>query len=88
MCAQRQLKEVGVREFRDHATKYLSGTDTVAVSKHGQIIGIYVPMKRDEARAREAFERFRRTVEEIRQETGMSEDEFADIFDLSKPFPE
>lgn len=88
MCAQRQLKEVGVREFRDHATKYLSGTDTVAVSKHGQIIGIYIPMKRDEARVREAFDRFGRTVEAIRQETGMSEDEFADIFDLNKPFTE
>jgi hypothetical protein len=26
------MKSAGVREFRDHATTYLSGTDVVAVS--------------------------------------------------------
>ncbi len=35
------LKEVGVREFRDHATKYLSGTETVAISKHGRSSGLH-----------------------------------------------
>ncbi|MGH2615114.1 MAG: hypothetical protein ACRDJC_07740 [Thermomicrobiales bacterium] len=88
MSAQRLMKEVGVREFRDHATKYLSGTETVAVSKHGHIIGIYIPMKRDEAKVREAVEQFGRTIEQILEETGMTEDELADIFDLNKPFVE
>lgn len=35
-----RLKNVGVREFRDHATAYLSGSDPVAESEHGQVVGI------------------------------------------------
>ncbi len=76
---------MGVREFRDHATQYLSGKDPVAVSKHGPITGVYVPMQRDEAKAREAVDQFRRTIQQILEETGMTENELADIFDLSKP---
>lgn len=42
------LTNVGVREFRDHGTSYLSGSDPVAVSKHGRVVGFYVPLHRDE----------------------------------------
>ncbi len=83
-----KLKHVGVREFRDHATTYLSGSDPIAVSKHGHIIGVYVPLKRDEEKVRRAWDRFGETVDRILQETGMSEDDLADIFDLNKPLPE
>jgi len=83
-----EMKQVGVREFRDHATTYLSGTDTVAVSKHGQIIGIYIPIKRDEEKVRRAWERFGETIDQILEETGMSEDELADLLDVRKPLPE
>jgi hypothetical protein len=82
------LKEVGVREFRDHATKYLSGTETVAVNKHGHIIGVYIPLKRDDEKVRRALDRFGETVNRILEETGMTEDELADLFDVSKPLPE
>jgi hypothetical protein len=37
-----KLKTVGVREFRDHATTYLSGSDPVAVSKHGRVVGFSI----------------------------------------------
>ena len=88
MCALKQIKEVGVREFRDHATRYLSGSEPIAVSKHGRIIGFYVPLGRDEEKVRRAWDSFGRTVDRMLRETGMSEDEFADMFDLSKPLPE
>lgn len=82
------MKQVGIREFRDHATTYLSGSDPIAVSKHGNIVGIYVPLKRDEEKVRRAVESLERTVSRILQETGMTEDELADIFDVNKPFDE
>jgi antitoxin (DNA-binding transcriptional repressor) of toxin-antitoxin stability system len=82
------MKHVGVREFRDHATLYLSGGDPIAVTKHDRVIGIYVPFKRDEEKARRALDSFGATIERILQETGMTEDELADLFDISKPFPE
>jgi hypothetical protein len=86
--AETKLKEVGIREFRDHATLHLSGSEPIAVTKHGHIIGIYVPLKRDEEKVRRAWERFDETIEHILQETGMTRDDLADLFDLSKPFPE
>ena len=79
------MKQVGVREFRDHATLYLSGSDPIAVSKHDRIIGVYVPLKRDEEKIRRAWERFGQTIDRILQETGMSEDELADIVQAEKP---
>jgi hypothetical protein len=88
MSAQQHPKDVGVREFRDHATKYLSGSETLAIRKNGHLIGIYIPMKRDEEKVRQAWERFGETIDRVLQETGMTEDELADIFDLSKPMPE
>ncbi len=48
------LDVVGVREFRDHATKYLAGPETVAVNRHGRVIGFYIPLKRDEYEVRRA----------------------------------
>lgn len=41
-----ELQSVGVREFRDHTTSYLSGSNPMAVSKHGRVIGFYVPVQR------------------------------------------
>jgi hypothetical protein len=38
-------KQVGIREFRDRATTYLSGSEPIAVSKHGRAIGFYIPLQ-------------------------------------------
>jgi hypothetical protein len=78
------LKSVGVREFRDHATAYLSGSDPVAVSKHGRVIGFYIPLERNEDEVRHGVAKLGQTVQRILHETGMSEDELAELFDLRK----
>lgn len=82
------MKSVGVREFRDHATTYLSGTEPLAVSKHGQVIGLYFPVKRDPERVKRALDKLGETVGAILEETGMSEEEFAQFFDMRRPVPE
>jgi antitoxin (DNA-binding transcriptional repressor) of toxin-antitoxin stability system len=82
------MKEVGVKEFRDHATAYLSAGEPLAVSKHGHVIGFYLPVKRDQQRIDRAFDRLAETVRAIREETGMSEEELAQFFDLNRPLPE
>ena len=78
------VKEVGVREFRDNATKYLSGTETVAVSKHGRIIGFYIPLERDEDEVRRAIDDLGKAVNQVLQETGMNEEELIDLLGLKK----
>ena len=80
-----KLQNVGVREFRDHATKYLSGSDPVAVSKHGQVIGFYIPIEADRELSRRAMEQLGRSVEAILSETGMTEEELSSLFDLRRP---
>ncbi|EQD51202.1 prevent-host-death family protein [mine drainage metagenome] len=87
MTTMPKLKNVGVREFRDHATMYLSGSDPVAVSKHGQVIGFYIPVEADREQARRALEQLGRSVEEILAETGMTEEELSELFDLRRALP-
>jgi hypothetical protein len=82
------MKNVGVREFRDHATSYLSGTDPVAVSKHGRVIGFYVPVERDSEEVGRAVAKLGEAVGQVLHETGMGEDELAKLFDLRRPLPE
>jgi hypothetical protein len=79
-----ELKHVGVREFRDHATNYLSGSDPIAVNKHGRVIGFYVPVEQDEYQVRRSIAKLGETVERILAETGMSEYELADMFNLRR----
>jgi len=83
------MKHVGVREFRDHATQYLSGDEVLAVERHGEPIGFYIPTTANRReRFEQALERLEQTVQRIVVETGMSEDELADLFDLNKPVPD
>ena len=76
------LKNVGVREFRDHATAYLSGSDPVAVSKHGRVIGFYIPLDREEDEVRQALAKLADTVGQVLDETGLTEVELARLFEL------
>jgi hypothetical protein len=83
-----KMKNVGVREFRDHATKYLAGPEPVAVNRHGRVIGFYIPLEREEDEVRRAVAKLGETVEQVLGETGMTEDELAGLFDMRRPLPE
>jgi antitoxin (DNA-binding transcriptional repressor) of toxin-antitoxin stability system len=75
------MKNIGVREFRDHATRYLAGPEPVAVNRHGKVIGFYIPLRRDEDEVRHAVAQLGKAVEQVIDETGISEDELAGLFD-------
>ena len=83
------MKRVGVREFRNHATQYLAGDEVLAIERHGQPIGFYIPTggSKQESFA-QALERLEQTVQRILAETGMSEDELSRLYDLTEPMPE
>ena len=81
------MKRIGVREFRDRATHYLSGDEAITVERHGKPIGYYLPIRdRDTEEARLAMERFRRAVECFLEESGLTEDELSAALDLNRPF--
>lgn len=57
----------------------------MAVSKHGRVIGFYIPLDRDEDEVRRAVARLGESVEQILDETGLTEDELAVLVDLCRP---
>lgn len=74
------MKDVGVREFRDHASSYLSGGEPLAVRRHGRVLGFYLPVKRkdDEQELQAALRELGESLAELRRETGLSEDELVE----------
>ncbi len=80
------MKTVGVREFRDHATKYLASGEPLQIERHGKTLGFFIPVQRpDPEERRRTLEALEKTIQRILARTGMTEDELADMFDLSKP---
>ena len=71
------MREVGVREFRDHASSYLSGGEPLAVRRHGRVIGFYLPVKQksDSEELRAALRDLSESLAELRRESGLSEEE-------------
>lgn len=92
------MKRVSVGEFVEHAAEYLAGEVQLEVECDGRTLGYYrpIPIKaRDltvhrgpKPDVKEAMDRLGRAVQRVLDETGLTEDELADLFDLNKPFPE
>ncbi len=82
------MKHVGVREFRDRATGYFRGSEPIAVERHGRLIGFYIPVEPrepdHEGGLQEALDKLGVAVERALEESGMTEDELADYFNLSR----
>jgi len=74
------VKDVGVREFRDHASSYLSGGEPLAVRRHGRVVGFYLPVKQksDDEELEAALRDLRESVAEIQHAAGLSEDELVE----------
>ena len=82
------MRNIDVSEFSEHVAEYLYGGQPLAVEQEGRTLGYYLPVPRaNEDEVREALHRLGETVERILAETGMTEDEFANLFDFNRPFP-
>jgi len=64
-----EVKCIGVREFRNNASTYLSGSETIAVNRHGKVIGFYIPLERDEDEVRRAIAKLGAAVGQVLEET-------------------
>ena len=83
-----QLIRVGVREFREDLAEYLDSRTTVAITRHGQTVGYYIPA-RGEADEQELLA-LKRAVERlagILVERGISEDEVVREFRARRARP-
>ncbi|MGH9214003.1 MAG: type II toxin-antitoxin system Phd/YefM family antitoxin [Acidimicrobiales bacterium] len=70
------MRRIGIREFKDHATAYLSGGETLVIEKRGKPVGFYVPIEaKDRKAGQDALRRLGDTVGAVLAETGLSEDD-------------
>ena len=89
------MKRVPADEFADHAAEYLAGSEEIAVVQDGEVIGRFVPSpngprsngassrtepRRDPAEVKRAFDELRQVLQQIYAETGLTEDQFVDLF--------
>ncbi len=71
------MRRVGVREFKEHASALLSGSEPLLVERHGTPIGYYVPIQPlDPVAKKEALDRFGALMERARLATGLTAEEF------------
>ncbi len=82
------MKQVAVRELQEKAAVYLTGSESLAIEHNGEVVGFYYPKKQSkQEEVDRAVKQLSETVQQIMARTGMTEDELADLFDTSKPFP-
>jgi hypothetical protein len=74
------IKDVGVREFRDHASSYLSGDEPLAVRRHGRVLGFYLPVKHksDREELQAALRELGESLAELREASGLSEEDLVE----------
>jgi antitoxin (DNA-binding transcriptional repressor) of toxin-antitoxin stability system len=76
-----RLERVGIREFREKLSGYLESSTPVAITRHGETIGFYVPARRrpDEADL-DAIRRAGERLSAALADAGATEDELAEEF--------
>jgi PHD/YefM family antitoxin component YafN of YafNO toxin-antitoxin module len=73
---------VGIREFRENLAAYLlESQGPVAITRHGDTIGYYIPARRKRTEAeRAAFKEAAARLDEMLAEKGLTEDELVADF--------
>ena len=83
-----RLTRVGVREFREDLAEYLDSPTPVAITRHGQTVGYYIPARSSEDE--QELLALKRAVERLAAllaEHGISEDEVVREFRARRSQP-
>jgi hypothetical protein len=73
--------KVGVREFRENISTFLESDTPVAVTRHGQTLGVYVPTGRKRRNAAELSELKAAAVRLAAELSDVNEEDFVAEFD-------
>ncbi len=44
------MRPIGIRAFRDNATKYLAGHEALEIQRHGHTVGFFIPQREADGR--------------------------------------
>ena len=72
--------KVGIREFRENLSTYLESKNPVAITRHGDTIGVYVPTRRPSKADLEALRIAGEKMQELIKAAGTSEEELMEDY--------
>ncbi|MGD0732522.1 MAG: prevent-host-death protein [Terracidiphilus sp.] len=77
-----ETQRVGIREFRDKLASYLLESDkALAITRHGDTIGYYLPARRKRSEAeKEALRQAGERMQRMMEASGVTEDEIIEDF--------
>ena len=71
-----EVPSVGIREFRATLAEYIDADTPVTVTRHGQTVGLFVPLRRPSA---EDVQRVQAAAAKVREAMPLSEDEVEEM---------
>ena len=78
---QTVLQKIGMREFRNNLAKYISATEPVAVMRHGQTVGYFLPTHQQPDQAElESLKVAAAKLDALLVSKGITEDELVEEF--------
>lgn len=73
--------KIGIREFRENLSGYLESDQPLAITRHGETLGFYIPaQKRSRAAELEAMRAAAKDLDEMIASWGATEDELMDEY--------
>jgi hypothetical protein len=76
------MNKVGVREFREDLAAIMAQDEPVAVTRHGETVGFYIPVRRKPKQVDWAeIERLSAQVQEQLKAAGLAEEELVESFE-------
>jgi len=75
---------VGVREFREDLASYIDQSEPVTVTRHGQTVGLFIPVSRDRKADLKAYEVAAMKAHALLEQLGITEDEAVAEFDAMR----
>jgi antitoxin (DNA-binding transcriptional repressor) of toxin-antitoxin stability system len=72
----KEPQSVGIREFRSALADYIDADTPVTITRHGETVGLFVPLRRPSA---EAIARFQKAVAAVQEVMPLSDEEVEDI---------
>ncbi len=71
-----ETPSVGIREFRALLADYIDADTPVTVTRHGQAVGLFVPLRRPSA---EALQRLREATAKVQEIMPLSDEEIEEV---------
>jgi len=73
--------KIGIREFRENLAGYLESGRSLAITRHGETVGFYIPAQKRSRKAElEAMRAAAKDLDEMISSWGATEDELMDEY--------